>query len=939
MPHAPAPARDGRASHARPYLLRLLAVLVIVSGSLVAAPWALADGDRVTVTGELEVVHEDYFQKGFSRHEYFLNTREGRLALNVAGRHPDHLGGRRVKVRGLKTGRTIDVETLEAEGAATGDAAAGADAAAATGTRKVAVLLMNFTNDRSRPWTKEQFNARMFGTTGETVNAYYTEQSFGKLAVTGIVSNWIEIADTNENCTGNEADGQRVTYHWADLADAGAKAQGIDVATYDHVVYAFPKSASCPWGGLGNLPGRRSWTNGYIAGGVVEHELGHNFGVHHASSKGCGTATLGTSCSVLEYGDPFDVMGKAWMNRHMNVFHKAQLGWLSVPTIATSGAYTLYPLERSSTGLLGLRIARGTTGEYLYVEFRRPFGLFDDFATTDPAVHGVTIRTGPDYSSVTQSFVLDTTPSAASEDNDFDDAPLAVGKTFTDSANGITIKTMSVSSTSASVQVGFAKDAPHVTGFTPTTGVAGTNVTITGDRFTGATSVKFAGVAARYTVSSDTSIAATVPAGAMSGKISVTNAVGTATSTGTFTVPVAITRLSPSSGPVGTVVSVYGTGFTGATAVKFNGVAATNFTVLSSTWIKATVPAGATTGTVSVATPSGTAPSPSAFTITPSLPPTISSFSPTSGPTGTTVTVIGTYLSGASAVTFNGLASRSVTLVSASQLKAVVPNGATAGKVAVTTPVGTASSTGAFTPTVSVTGMSPSSGPVGTSVVLSGVGFTGATAVKFNGVAASYVVVSATSIRATVPSGATTGAVTVTVPAGTVASRSSYVVTASLPPTISGFTPTSGATGTSVTLTGTYFSGASAVKFNGVAAVYTIVSATSIRATVPNGATTGKIAVTTAVGTATSASDFGVTRTITSLSPTSGPVGTIVTIAGKGFTGTTAVKFNGLAASAFSVVSDTSIRATVPSGATSGSVSVTTSAGTVSSPGVFTVTP
>ncbi len=85
-------------------------------------------------------------------------------------------------------------------------------------------------------------------------------------------------------------------------------------------------------------------------------------------------------------------------------------------------------------------------------------------------------------------------------------------------------------------------------------------------------------------------------------------------------------------------------------------------------------------------------------------------------------------------------------------------------------------------------------------------------------------------------------------------------------PTISGLSPTSGATGTAVTITGTNLSGATAVAFNGTQASYTVSSATQISASVPAAATSGPITVTTAVVTATSSSGFTVTtqpRTVT----------------------------------------------------------------------------
>ena len=168
---------------------------------------------------------------------------------------------------------------------------------------------------------------------------------------------------------------------------------------------------------------------------------------------------------------------------------------------------------------------------------------------------------------------------------------------------------------------------------------------------------------------------------------------------------------------------------------------------------------------------------------------------------------------------------------------------------------------GAVSNPPTISSFSPTSGPVGASVTITGTNFTGATAVKFNGTSASYTVGSATSISATVPTGATTGAISVTTSAGTATSSSSFTVTTSggSAPTISSFSPTSGAVGASVTITGTNFTGATAVKFNGTSATFTVASSTSITTSVPSGATTGAISVTTANGTATSASSFTVT--------------------------------------------------------------------------------
>jgi Thermolysin metallopeptidase, alpha-helical domain len=160
----------------------------------------------------------------------------------------------------------------------------------------------------------------------------------------------------------------------------------------------------------------------------------------------------------------------------------------------------------------------------------------------------------------------------------------------------------------------------------------------------------------------------------------------------------------------------------------------------------------------------------------------------------------------------------------------------------------------------SISGFTPSSGPVGTSVTIAGQNFTGATAVMFNGTSASFTVGSPTSIIATLPAGATSGPISVTTPNGTGTSASSFTVTPPAPQVIS-FTPTSGPIGTSVTISGRNFTGATAVAFNGTSASFTVGSDTSIATNVPLGATTGPISVTTLAGSAISATSYSVAGT------------------------------------------------------------------------------
>jgi hypothetical protein len=164
--------------------------------------------------------------------------------------------------------------------------------------------------------------------------------------------------------------------------------------------------------------------------------------------------------------------------------------------------------------------------------------------------------------------------------------------------------------------------------------------------------------------------------------------------------------------------------------------------------------------------------------------PTISSFSPASGPVGTSVTIHGNNFSGpdVTSLTFNGT-SATFMIDNAQKITATVPAGATTGPIAVTSPDGTATSstnftvTGAGAPTI--TSFNPTSGPVGTSVRINGTNFTGATAVSFNNVNAPGFAVNGAGTRITVavPTGASTGPIRVTTPSGTATSSTNFTVT------------------------------------------------------------------------------------------------------------------------------------------------------------------
>jgi hypothetical protein len=409
-----------------------------------------------------------------------------------------------------------------------------------------------------------------------------------------------------------------------------------------------------------------------------------------------------------------------------------------------------------------------------------------------------------------------------------------------------------------------------------------------------------------------------------------------------------ITSLSQNTGAVGVIITITGTNFgssQGTSTVTFNGTTAPvqNW---NATTIMVPVPSGATTGPV-VVTVGGVSSNGVNFTVIP--PPSITNINPTSGALGTSVTITGTNFGasqGTSTVTFNAVAGAPMSW-SATSIVVPVPNGASTGNVVVTV-AGTPSNGVPFTVTTvgpTISSLSLTQGPVGASFTINGANFgspQGSSTVTFNGTLATPSSWTSSSINVAVPAGATTGNVVVTVN-GVASNGVNFTVTP--PPAISSISPTSGPIGTNVIITGTNFGPTvgtiqSFVTFNGSQTRASNWTDTSITAPVPAGATTGNVLVNVG-GVPSNGVLFTVTPapSITTLSPTSGSVGTSVTITGANFgssQGTSTVTFNGTTASPTSW-NATAIVVPVPTGATTGNVVVTES-GLPSNGVSFTVT-
>jgi PKD repeat protein len=543
----------------------------------------------------------------------------------------------------------------------------------------------------------------------------------------------------------------------------------------------------------------------------------------------------------------------------------------------------------------------------------------------------------------------------------------------------LTVTNYTGSTDSTTHMITVSSYSPTVSGISPSQGVQGSSIPISvyGNYFVNGATITLKNQSTIITATSVTFVSATtltgtvvIPSGATLGPWDVvvtTPDMQTGTLTNGFMISSpgpgpTFTSISPPAGPIagGTAVTITGTNFAsgGSFGVTIGGAAAT-ITGNSATSITATTPPG-TAGARDVVitnTDGQTVAGAGAYTY--AAVPTFTSIAPLSGTTlgGTAVTITGSGFIGATTVAIGGIAATGFTIGDTSITATTPAHAAGAVDIVVTTPNGTATGPGAYTygaapPTFG--SIAPSAGLIagGTTVTITGSGFTGATGVTFGGTAATGVtVVSDTSITATSPfHSAGVVNVVVTTPGGIATGTNAYTYTTTAAPTFTSIAPAAGpiAGGTAVTITGTNFvaGGLLGVMIDGVPATSVVRSSTTkITAVTPAGTAGAKdVVVTNSDGqtvTRTGAYTYAEVPTFTGIAPAAGPItlGTPVTITGTGFTGATGVTLGGTAATAVTVVSDTLITATAPAhvfGVVN--VVVTTPGGTVTGTGVYTYT-
>jgi chitodextrinase len=424
-----------------------------------------------TLTGLVEAAQVE-LGDGRDHFEYTLRSSTTITPLDFATGNPHQLVGARVSVTGIRAdgalrvrsatpGNGVKVRTRselstlgawEAEAGGTTTLAGGTSAettAEAVTPKSIAVVMFNFTNLRTTPYTKSQVQDALVNSP-TSVKRFYEEESKGRLTISGAVFGWYQLGVSSAGCDWPT---------WHTLAWNAANAAGAKLESYTNVMFLFPNTSDCLWAGLGYVPGRYTYLNGNTSVQVMTHELGHNFGLGHSSAASCtvnGTRVMiaaTADCDPVGYADPFSTMGNNAL-RHNHGSHLGELGWLTSDEKVVGGpgnTYTLSPYF-GTAGLRLVRIPRGD-GSFFDLDVRMPYGSFDTYAAGSPVTAGVSIRIGLGTASPTNSpkatLLLDSTPATS----DLKDAPLLVGKTMTDPVSKISITTMSAGTSGVVVRV------------------------------------------------------------------------------------------------------------------------------------------------------------------------------------------------------------------------------------------------------------------------------------------------------------------------------------------------------------------------------------------------------------------------------------------------------------------------------------------------------
>ena len=444
-------------------------------------------------SGELEYLVEDSVDLKSHRNVFRLHRGSEVLEVQFAGREPPGLrSGQRLKLGGVRSGRTVVASSVEVMDAAQDGSATAATTAAypatcaTTGPQSSLTVLVNLPSyPLPASVTTEAVKGMLLGnayssvqnTPNWSVDDFWRQNSDGQTFLdpgnTTVIGPVAMASNYNTSSTG----GSYCDYYG--LQDALIKAIDgqVDFRRYARVQIVMPNNGACTWAGVANL-GCRSMSSagdgsfnasfawlradqmGSRKNGVMlkTHEMGHNLTLSHAASRDHGAEALGsltTAGTLSEYGDPHSTMG-SWNLGFYSAPHAAnQLRWLGLGSnyqvVESSGTYTIQNFEGRPAGLKALKVRRGTGNDaWLWIESRQGTGLYSSQLNSS-LFNGALIHY-QDSSTGSKTHLPDFTPGTAS----FSDSALPVGQTWTDPYSNVSVTVSGVTPTATTVTVNYS---------------------------------------------------------------------------------------------------------------------------------------------------------------------------------------------------------------------------------------------------------------------------------------------------------------------------------------------------------------------------------------------------------------------------------------------------------------------------------------------------